>query len=157
MQERSRLGTAPARKGRPFNQTEYLALKVETMLDVLDPGRPTALAGGVLSAHAADDVRQLHHFATHPEMRVRCAPLPCMPRTSSGARTWMNTARVQPNLGRPELFPAWTEEQVRPEVIDAQLEQRRDDMTHPLLGIHSEEDWQEFKAECAPRLPRAVI
>ena len=63
---------------------------------------------------------------------------------------WPTTQRVQTNLGRPELFPAWTQDQMRPEVIDEQLEQRRDDMTHPLLGIHSEQDWQEFKAACAP-------
>jgi hypothetical protein len=73
VREVSRLGTAPHRKGRPFNRAEYDALKTEAMLDMLDPGRPRALDGAFLSEKAAADVRAIDHYALHPEMQA-CDP-----------------------------------------------------------------------------------
>jgi hypothetical protein len=71
VREASPLGHAPHRKGRPFNRSEYHAAKMQAMLDFYDPGRPVAFGGGVLSDHAADDVRQLEHYESHPDMSVR--------------------------------------------------------------------------------------
>jgi hypothetical protein len=71
------MGTAPHRKGRPFNRAEYDALKTEMMLELLDPGRPGAMPSGYLSHKAVADVRALEHFTTHPEMQVRRADFQC--------------------------------------------------------------------------------
>ena len=70
--ERGRLGTAPHRAGRPFNQHEYQRLRAETMIELLDPGRPRGLQGELMPEKAADDVRALEHFAQHPELQVCC-------------------------------------------------------------------------------------
>lgn len=48
------------------------------------------------------------------------------------------------------------------ENLDARMEAMRDELYHPLAGIHSEEDWQEHKDRCGacavhPSAPRAGI
>ena len=65
------LGTAPHRRGRPYNETEYEARRVEAMIEMLDPGRPRSMTGGLLSERAAADARTSEHVSLHPEVRVR--------------------------------------------------------------------------------------
>lgn len=52
---------------------------------------------------------------------------------------------VQPSFTRPELFPTTTEESMSREHFDERMEAMRDEIYHPMAGIHSEEDWQELK------------
>lgn len=52
---------------------------------------------------------------------------------------------VQPHFVRPELFPTDTLESMSRESFDERMESMRDDIYHPMAGIHSEEDWQELK------------
>lgn len=52
---------------------------------------------------------------------------------------------VQPHFERPELFPMTTPECMLRENFDERMDSMREDIYHPLAGIHSDEDWQELK------------
>lgn len=46
-------------------------------------------------------------------------------------------------------MPLSTEQQMQPEYISAQLDLNRKHFCHPLAGIYSDDDWKQFKDECA--------
>jgi hypothetical protein len=64
---------------------------------------------------------------------------------------------LQMSLDRPELFPLTTEQRQDPSMIDYQLEEKKYAIMHPLSGIHSEEDWEAFKAKFALALLCLVV
>jgi hypothetical protein len=55
------------------------------------------------------------------------------------------------NVGRPQLFPPTSEQALQPEVVNEQLELDRAAHCHPLSGIHTEDEWREYKAKCAAK------
>lgn len=57
---------------------------------------------------------------------------------------------MQMSLERPELFPATTEEQLSREWFEARMELLRDEICHPLAGIHTDEEWAAFKDVYGP-------
>jgi hypothetical protein len=56
---------------------------------------------------------------------------------------------MQVSLDRPVLMPPSSEQQMQPEYVSAELDLNRKQICHPLAGIYSDDDWKEFKDECA--------
>jgi hypothetical protein len=71
IREASRIGVTPRRKGSEFNKREFEMLVLDKVMNMLDPTRPRALDGSMLSDRQAIDVRRATIFESHPEMMVR--------------------------------------------------------------------------------------
>jgi hypothetical protein len=101
--------------------------------------RPMSCASGLPHAQLCHTVRSIVGMTSERVPQENVEPVAMLVRG------------VQMNLKRPTLFPAPTAEQLSPEAISEQLERDRDVICHPLAGIYSDEEWEEYKAECAAR------